>query len=138
VDVLLAQLRVVLAHARVARSRLERAASDLERDGDGDRRVPDPRRLPRFAATIEQDLIMARRTRESATSSRNLPPPSSPCCGASLPVSRGARSTRGSALAEYVKTHTRELCRNLDVTSPADVLARATTLGLRDLSESPG
>ena len=59
-DVLLAQLRVVVAHARVARSRLERAASHLKRDGGGDRRVPDPRRLPRFAATVKQDLIVAR------------------------------------------------------------------------------
>jgi hypothetical protein len=101
VDVLLAQLRIVVAHARVARSRLERAASDLKRDGGGDRRVPDPRRLPRFAATIEQDLIVARGPWETATSSRNPPPPSSPCCGASRPASPDARSTRGSALAEY-------------------------------------
>ena len=60
VGVLLAQLRVVLAHVRAARSRLERAASDLRRDGGGDRGVPDPRRLPRFAATVAQDLTMAR------------------------------------------------------------------------------
>jgi hypothetical protein len=59
VGVLLAQLRVVLVHVGVARLRLERAASDLTRDGGGDRGVPDPRRLPRFAATIEQDLTMA-------------------------------------------------------------------------------
>ena len=65
------------AIAAGARGQRPRAATE-----SGDRRVPDPRRLPRFAATIEQDLIMAPGgTRETATSSRNLPPPSSPFCG---------------------------------------------------------
>jgi LuxR family maltose regulon positive regulatory protein len=37
-----------------------------------------------------------------------------------------------------VKTHLRELYRNLDVTSPADAVVRPPALRLRDLSESPG
>ena len=37
-----------------------------------------------------------------------------------------------------VKTHIRELYGKLDVTSRADAVASAESLGLRDLTESPG
>ena len=37
-----------------------------------------------------------------------------------------------------VKTQTRELYRKLDATSRADAVARAESLGLLDLPESPG
>jgi hypothetical protein len=41
-------------------------------------------------------------------------------------------------LLNTVKTHTRALYRNLDVVSPADVVACPPALGLRDRGESPG
>jgi ATP/maltotriose-dependent transcriptional regulator MalT len=103
-----------------------------------DRRVPDPRRLPRFAATIEQDLIMARgdtRNRDVVEEPTAAKLAVLRCLAAGL----AARDRRAALLSlNTVKTHTRELYRNLDVTSPADVVARPPALGLRDLSESPG
>ena len=47
---------LVLAHVRVARSRLERAAGDLKRAQRAIAGFPDPGRLPTIAAAVEQDL----------------------------------------------------------------------------------
>jgi hypothetical protein len=138
VDVLLAQLRVVLAHARVARSRQERAPSDLKRDGGGDRRVPHPRRLPRFGPPSSTISLWpggyGKPRRRRGTHRRRAR-------RAAVPRGRSlaARDRRAALLSlDTVETNTRELYRNLDVTSRADVVARPPALGLRDLSESPG
>ncbi len=88
---------LVLAQVRVARSRLERAASDLERAQRAIAEFPDPGRLPAIAATVEQDLTdRPSERRRPSTSSRSPARPSSPCCGASRPVSPDARSARSS------------------------------------------
>ena len=77
----------------VARSRLERAASDLERDGGGDRRVP----RSATATAIRGHHRARSHYGPGDTGNRDVveepyAPPSSPCCDASRPVSRGARS----------------------------------------------
>ena len=51
---------LVLAQVRVARSRLERAASDLKRARRMIAGFPDPGRLPTIAASVEQHLTTAR------------------------------------------------------------------------------
>ena len=51
---------LVLAQVRLARSRLPRAAADLERAKRAIAEFPDPGRLPAIAATIEQTLVAAR------------------------------------------------------------------------------
>ena len=50
---------LVLAQVRLARSRLARAASDLERAKRAIAEFPDPGRLPAIAATIKQTLVAA-------------------------------------------------------------------------------
>ena len=130
---------LVLARVRVARSRLERAASDLKRAQRAIAGFPDPGRLPAIAATVEQDLTMAR---EIAGNRLLVEEPSA----AELAVLRylaSGLSQREIGVQLYislntVKTHTRELYRKLDVTSRADAVARAEALGLLDRPESPG
>ena len=130
---------LVLAHVRVARSRLERAASDLERAQRVIGEFPDPGRLPVIAATVEQDLSIAR---ANAGNREIVEEPSA----AELAVLQGlatglSRREIGERLyisLNTVKTHTRELYRKLGATSRADAVARAEALGLLDLAESPG
>ena len=50
---------LVLAHVRVARSRLSRAASDLKHAQQMIAEFPDPGRLPAIAATVAHDLTAA-------------------------------------------------------------------------------
>ena len=88
---------LVLAHVRVARSRLERAADDLKRAQRAIAGFPDPGRLPAIAATVEREPHhRPSESRKAVTSSRNPARPSSPCCGASQPVSRDGRSASSS------------------------------------------
>ncbi|MGZ4239877.1 MAG: LuxR C-terminal-related transcriptional regulator [Solirubrobacteraceae bacterium] len=130
---------LVLAHVRVARSRLERAAGDLKRARRMIAGFPDPGRLPAIAAAVEQDLATAR----AKAGSRPVVEEPTP---AELAVLRGLAtglSQREIGARLYtsmntVKTHTRELYRKLGVTSRADAAARAEALGLLDRRESPG
>ena len=87
---------LVLAHVRVARSRLERAASDLKRAQRAIAGFPDPGRLPAMAATVERDLTTARANVGDRQSSSNPARPSSRCCGASRAISPGVRSASSS------------------------------------------
>ena len=130
---------LVLAQVRVARSRLERAAGDLERARRMIAGFPDPGRLPALAASVEQDLTTAR---ANAGNRLLVEEPSA----AELAVLRGLAagcSQREIGARLYislntVKTHIRELYRKLDVTSRADAVARAEALGLLERTESPG
>ena len=131
---------LVLAQVRVARSRLERAASDLERARRMIAGFPDPGRLPAIAASIERDLTMARANAGNGHLVVEEPTP------AELAVLRylaSGLSQREIGARLYismntVKTHTRELYRKLGVTSRADAVARAEALGLLERTESPG
>ena len=130
---------LVLAHVRVARSRLERAASDLKRAGRMIAGFPDPGRLPAIAATVEQDLTTAR----AKAGSRPVVEEPSAAELAVLRYLATGLSQREIGARLYislntVKTHIRELYRKLDVTSRADAVARAEALGLLDRPESPG
>ena len=130
---------LVLAHVRIARSRLERAASDLKRAKRAIAGFRDPGRLPALAAAIEQDLTTA----TANVGNRDIVEQPS---AAELAVLRGLAtglSQREIGARLYislntVKTHTRELYRKLDVTSRADAVARAEALSLLDPTESPG
>ena len=130
---------LVLAHVRVARSRLERAASDLKRAQRAIAGFPDPGRLPAMAATVEQDLTTAR----ANVGDRHVVEEPSAAELAVLRCLASGLSRReiGEQLhisLNTVKTHTRELYRKLDVTSRADAVARAEALGLLEPPESPG
>ena len=130
---------LVLAQVRVARSRLERAASDLKRAQRAIAGFPDPGRLPAIAATVEQDLTTAR----ANAGNRLLVEEPSAAELAVLRYLATGLSQREIGARLYislntVKTHTRELYRKLDVTSRADAVARAEALGLLDRPESPG
>ena len=130
---------LVLAQVRLARSRLARAASDLERAKRAIAGFPDPGRVRAIAATIEQTLVAAR----AIADSRELVEEPSP---AELAVLRGlaaglSRREIGAELyisLNTVKTHTRELYRKLGATSHTEAVARAEALGLLEPSESPG
>ena len=130
---------LVLARVRVARSRLERAAGDVERARRAIAEFPDPGRLPTIAGSVEQDLITAR---ANAGNGHVVEQPSAAelavlrCLAAGL-----SRREIGAQLyisLNTIKTHTRELYRKLGATSRADAVARAEALGLLDLAESPG
>ena len=130
---------LVLARVRVARSRLVRAARDLERAKRAIVGFPDPGRLPATAATVEQALLAAR----AAAGSRELVEEPS---RAELAVLRGlaaglSRREIGAQLyisLNTVKSHTRELYRKLGATSQTEAVARAEALGLLDPGQSPG
>ena len=130
---------LVLAQVRLARSRLARAASDLERAQRAIAEFPDPGRLPAIAATTGQALVAAR----ARAGSRELVEEPSP---AELAVLRGlaaglSRREIGAQLyisLNTVKSHTRELYRKLGATSQAEAVARADALGLLEPGQSPG
>ena len=124
---------LVLARVRLARSRLARAGTDLERAKRAIAEFSDPGRLPALAATVEQTLVAAR----SNAGNRDLVEEPSP---AELAVLRGltaglSRREIGAELyisLNTVKSHTRELYRKLDAISQAEAVARAEALGLLD------
>ncbi len=130
---------LVLALVRLARSRLARAANDLERAKRAIAEFPDPGRLPAIAATVEQTLVTAR----ASGGSRAVVEEPSP---AELAVLRGlaaglSRRQIGAELyisLNTVKSHTRELYRKLGATSQAEAVARGEALGLLESSQSPG
>ena len=130
---------LVLAQIRLARSRLARAANDLERAKRAIAEFPDPGRLPAIAATIEQRLVAARAT----AGSHELVEEPSP---AELAVLRGlaaglSRREIGAELyisLNTVKSHTRELYRKLGASSQTEAVARAEALGLLGSTQSPG
>jgi LuxR family transcriptional regulator, maltose regulon positive regulatory protein len=130
---------LVLAKVRIARSRLGRAASDLERAQRTIAEFPDPGRLPAIAATLAQELATA----QTPTGDGRVIEQPSP---AELAVLRGfveglSRRQIGSELyisLNTVKTHARELYRKLGVTSQAEAVTPAEALGLLDPSQSPG
>jgi LuxR family transcriptional regulator, maltose regulon positive regulatory protein len=130
---------LVLAHVRVARSRLAPAARDLERAQRAVAEFPDAGRLPVIAATVARELA---RTRATNRSGRPIEAPSP----AELAVLRGlaaglSRREIGDQLyisLNTVKTDTRELYRKLGATSQAEAVARAEALGLLEPAQSPG
>jgi len=130
---------LVLAHVRVARSRLARAAGDLERAQRAIAEFRDPGRLPAIVAAVERDLSEAR---SSAGQRQPVEEPTP----AELAVLRGlaaglSRRDIGAHLyisLNTVKTHTRELYRKLGATSQAEAVARAEALGLLEPTQSPG
>ena len=130
---------LVLARVRLARSRLERAAGDLERAQRAIPGLPDPGRLPAIAATVEQDLVTAR---ANAGNGQFVEQPTAAelavlrCLAAGL--SRREIGARLYISLNTVKTHIRELYRKLGAASRADAIARAEALGLLDPTESPG
>ena len=130
---------LVLAHVRVARSRLERAARDLERAQRAIAGFPDPGRLPAIAAAVEHDLTTAR---ASAGTRRAVEEPSAAELAVLQSLATGlSRREIGAKLyisLNTVKTHTRELYRKLGATSRADAVARAEALGLLEPTQSPG
>ena len=130
---------LVLASVRVARSRLERAARDLQRAHRAIAGFPDPGRLPAIAATVEQDLTTARANGEKC----HLVEKPSPAELAVLRCLASGLSRREIGARLYislntVKTHTRELYRKVGASSRADAVARAEALGLLKRTESPG
>jgi LuxR family transcriptional regulator, maltose regulon positive regulatory protein len=130
---------LVLAQIRLARSRLARTADDLEHAQRAIAELPDPGRLPAIAASVERDLAQAQ-TDAGRRGPIEAPSP------AELAVLRGlaaglSRREIGQQLyisLNTVKSHTRELYRKLGVSSQADAVARAETLGLLAGDQSPG
>jgi LuxR family transcriptional regulator, maltose regulon positive regulatory protein len=130
---------LVLAQVRVARARLEPAASDLKRARTMIAEFPDPGRLLAIAATVEQDLTTAR---ANIGNGRVVEDPSAAELAVLRCLATGhSRREIGARLyisLNTVKTHTRELYRKLGATSAADAVARAEALGLLERTESPG
>ena len=130
---------LVLAQVRVTRSRLARAANDLEHALRAIAEFADPGRLPVIAATVQQNLAAAR---ANARSRHPIEQPSP----AELAVLRGlaaghSRREIGQELyisLNTVKSHTRELYRKLGATSQADAVAQGEALGLLEPDQSPG
>jgi LuxR family transcriptional regulator, maltose regulon positive regulatory protein len=130
---------LVLAQVRVARSRLARAASALDRALRAIAEFPDPGRLPAIAATIERELAATR----AHAGNRDLIEEPSPAEIAVLRSLADGLSRREIGARLYVslntvKTHTRELYRKLGATSRAEAVARSEALGLLERTESPG
>jgi len=130
---------LVLAQVCVARSRLERAARELERAQRAIAEFPDPGRLPAIAATVEHDLTTAR----ANTGNHRIVEAPSPAELAVLRCLATGLSRREIGAKLYislntVKTHTRELYRKLGATSREDAIARAEALGLLEPTQSPG
>jgi LuxR family maltose regulon positive regulatory protein len=130
---------LILAHVRIARSRLARAANDVARAQRAIAEFPDPGRLPAIAAGIERDLATAR----ALAGNREVVEQPSP---AELAVLRGlvaglSRREIGNELfisLNTVKTHIRELYRKLGARSVAEAVSRAEALGLLEADKSPG
>jgi LuxR family transcriptional regulator, maltose regulon positive regulatory protein len=130
---------LVLAQVRVARSRLARAARDLERAQRAIAQFPDPGRLPAMAAAVAQELARA----QAATGPRRLIEEPSPAELAVLRCLAAGLSRREVGDQLYislntVKTHARELYRKLGAASQAEAVARAEALGLLEPAQSPG
>ena len=130
---------LVLAQVRVARSRLDQAASDLKRAREAIAEFRDAGRLPTIAAAIEQDLATAR------ANPRNLDMVEEPSAAElavlqylAVGLSRREIGARLYISLNTVKTHIRELYRKLGASSRADAVARAKALGLIDHPKSPG
>jgi LuxR family transcriptional regulator, maltose regulon positive regulatory protein len=134
-----AHAMLVLAHVRVARSRLEPAAGDLKRAQRAIGEFPDPGRLPTIAATVEHDLAAAR---ANAGNGHIVEQPSAAELAVMQCLATGlSRREIGARLyisLNTVKTHTRELYRKLGATSRAEAVEHAAALGLLDPSQSPG
>ena len=129
---------LVLAAVRADRSKLTRAAADLERARAMLNELPDPGRLPALAVKVERTL-----NAQPATPSPSLIEEPSQGELAVLRCLASDLSQREIGAQLYlslntVKTHTRELYRKLGVHSRSEAVARAATLGLLDTSDSPG
>jgi len=129
---------LMLAQVRTARSRLARAASDLQRARQMIGEFTDPGRLATIADGVARELAAAR-----AADGRELVEEPSPAERAVLEGLAAGLSRREIGAQLYislntVKSHTRELYRKLGVTSGAEAVARAGALGLLDAAESPG
>ena len=130
---------LVLAQIRVSRSRLSRAAGDLERAQRMIAEFPDPGRLPEMAAAVGEALAQAG---SNVASFQPIEQPSP----AELAVLRGlaaglSRREIGERLyisLNTVKTHVRALYRKLGATSQTAAVARGEALGLVEPGESPG
>jgi LuxR family maltose regulon positive regulatory protein len=124
---------LVLAQVRVARSRLELAASDLKRARRAIGEFSDPGRLPAIAAMVEQGLAAAR---ANVGNGHVVEQPSAAEMAVLRFLATGlSRREIGARLyisLNTVKTHIRELYRKLGATSRADAIARAEALGLLD------
>jgi LuxR family maltose regulon positive regulatory protein len=130
---------LVLAQVRIARSRLARAAHDLERAQRMIAEFPDPGRLPEIAIKVVHDLATAR----ADDGHRHLVEQPTEAELAVLRCLATGLSRREIGEQLYislntVKTHTRELYRKLGATSRADAVRSAQSLGLLDPIESPG
>lgn len=103
----------MLAHVRVIRSRLERAARGFERAQRAIAEFPDPGRLPAIAATVEHDLATAR---ANAGTRHIVEEPSAAELAVLQSLATGlSRREIGDQLyisLNTVKTHTRELYRS--------------------------
>ena len=130
---------LVLAHVRVARSRLAPAASDLKRARRMIAEFPDPGRLPTLATIVDEDL---RTATANAGNGGLVEEPSAAELAVLRCLATGlSRRETGEQLyisLNTVKTHTRELYRKLGATSRAEAVARAGALGLLEQTESPG
>jgi len=129
---------LVLSAVRADRSKLTRAAADLERARAMLNELPDPGRLPALAVKVERTL-----NAQPATPSPSLIEEPSQGELAVLRCLASDLSQREIGAQLYlslntVKTHTRELYRKLGVHSRSEAVARAATLGLLDTSDSPG
>ena len=129
---------LVLAEVRAARSRLKRAASDLQRAQAAISELPDPGRLPALAARVQRMLADPR----ASACQEPIEEPSQGelavlrCLATDL--SQREIGARLYVSLNTVKTHTRELYRKLGVHSRSEAVTRAATLGLLDSRESPG
>ncbi len=134
---------LLLAQVRLARSRLARAAGDLERAQRAIAELPDPGRLPAVAAGVQRRLAEAEAAATADAGSRGPIEAPSP---AELAVLRGlaaglSRREIGQQLyisLNTVKSHARELYRKLGVSSRAEAVTSAEALGLLDRDQTPG
>jgi LuxR family maltose regulon positive regulatory protein len=134
---------LLLAQVRLARSRLARAAGDLERAQRAIAELPDPGRLPAVAAGVQRRLA---EVEAEAAADAGIRGPIEAPSPAELAVLRGlaaglSRREIGQQLyisLNTVKSHTRELYRKLGVSSRAEAVTSAEALGLLDRDQTPG
>ena len=130
---------LILAQARIARSRLARAAGDLRRAQRSIAEFRDPGRLPAIAASVERDLMAARANgKECHIVEQPSPAELAVLRGLVTGLSRREIGDRLYISLNTVKSHTRELYRKLAATSRNDAVARAEALGLLNTPDSPG